>query len=119
MDFGIQAKKISSYVQHTKFADMSADELQKLTDNLEPKILAMKDAGKSKTMASTYFSSVDDFLTSAKELIRRVRDHKPFTSFEKEELGTQAGWMIDGSPDKVLYSYNQLIEREKLIHMGL
>lgn len=117
-DFNIKAKKISSYVQHTKYENMSADDLQKLTDDLEPAINAMKDAGKSNAMASMYFNSADELSKSAKELMRRIRDHKPFDSFEKGELGTSAGWMVDGSPDKVIYSYNQLINQRSLLSLG-
>ena len=118
VDFNMKAKKVAGYVQHNKYQDMSADDLQKLTDDLEPALNAMKDAGKSKTMASTYFSAADDLLKSTKELMRRIREHRPFESIEKEELGTSAGWMVDGSPDKVIYSYNQLIQRRSLLSIG-
>ena len=118
IDFNMKAKRISSYVQHTKYPDMTADELQKLADDLEPAINAMKDAGKTRTMASMYFNSADEFLKNTKELMRRIRDHKPFDSFEKGELGTAAGWMVEGSPDKVIYSYNQLINQRSLVNIG-
>src|SRR5262249_54953488 len=104
--------------QHTKYRDMTADDLQKLTDDLEPALNAMKNAGKDKTMASIYFNEADDLLKNSKELMRRLRDHKPFDSIEKEELGTSAGWMVEGSPDKVIYSYNQLINQRSLLNIG-
>lgn len=119
VDFNMKAKAVVNYVEHTKYPDMNADELQKLTEELEPALNAMKDAGKSKTIASTYFSAGDDLVKSTKELMRRIREHKPFNSIEKEELGTQAGWMVDGSPDKVIYSYNQLNSRRSLLNIGL
>ncbi|MEP6848062.1 MAG: YiiG family protein [Acidobacteriota bacterium] len=118
VDFNMKAKKISNYAQHTKYPDMSADDLQKLADDLEPAINAMKDAGKTKTMASMYFSSADELLKDTKELMRRIRDHKPFDSFEKGELGTAGGWMVEGSPDKVIYAYNQLISQRSLLSIG-
>jgi hypothetical protein len=118
VDFNMKAKKIASYVQHIKYQDMTADDLQKLTDELEPALNAMKDAGKSKTMASMYFHQADELLKDTKELMRRLRDHKPFDTIEKEELGTSAGWMIEGSPDKVIYSYNQLINQRSLLNIG-
>jgi hypothetical protein len=118
VDFNMKAKKIAGYVQHNKYQEMSADDLQKLADELEPALNAMKDAGKTKTMASTYFSAADDLLKSTKELMRRIREHKPFDSIERDELGTQAGWMVEGSPDKVIYSYNQLIQRRSLLSIG-
>jgi hypothetical protein len=109
VDFQMKAKKIRSYVENTKYAEMKGDDLQALTDDLEPAINAMKDAGKAKKMASMYFNAADELLKDTKELMRRLRDHKPFTSFEKDELGTAAGWMVEGSPDKVIYSYNALL----------
>jgi len=118
VDFNMKAKKVAGYVQHNKYEDMTADGLQALADELEPALNAMKDAGKSRTMASTYFSAADDLLKSTKELMRRLREHKPFDSIEKEEMGTSAGWMVDGSPDKVVYSYNQLIQRRSLLSIG-
>jgi len=118
IDFNMKAKKIVNYVQRNKYQDMTADDIQKLTDDLEPAINAMKDAGKTKTMAGVYFDSADELLKSVKELMRRIRDHKPFDSFEKEELGTSAGWMVEGSPDKVIYSYNQLINQRSLLNIG-
>jgi len=118
IDFNMKAKKIVNYVQRTKYQDMTADEIQKLTDDLEPAINAMKDAGKGKSVASVYFNSADELLKSVKELMRRIRDHKPFDSIEKDELGTSAGWMVEGSPDKVIYSYNQLINQRSLLNIG-
>jgi hypothetical protein len=70
-------------------------------------------------MASTYFSAGDDLVKSTKELSRRIREHKPFDTIEKQEVGTSAGWMVEGSPDKVIYSYNQLISRRSMLNIGL
>jgi hypothetical protein len=118
VDFNMKAQSVASYVQHTKYQDMNADELQKRTDDLEPALNAMKTAGKSRSVASMYFSAGDDLVKSTKELTRRIREHRPFEAIEKQELGTAAGWMVDGSPDKVLYSYNQLISRRSLLNIG-
>jgi len=118
IDFNMKAKAIANYIQHTKYQDMGADNLQKLTDDMEPALNAMKDAGKKNAFAETYFSAADDLLKSTKELARRIREHKAFDTIEKEELGTSAGWMVDGSPDRVTYSYNQLIGRRSLLNIG-
>jgi hypothetical protein len=118
VDFNMKAQSVASYVQHMKYQDMNADELQKRTDDLEPALNAMKTAGKSRSVASMYFNAGDDLVKSTKELTRRIREHTPFEPIEKQELGTSAGWMVDGSPDKVLYSYNQLISRRSLLNIG-
>jgi hypothetical protein len=119
VDFNMKAKAVVSYVQHKKYDEMNPDELQRLTEELEPALNAMKVAGKSRTMASTYFSAGDDLVKSTKELSRRLREHKPFDTIEKQEVGTSAGWMVEGSPDKVIYSYNQLISRRSMLNIGL
>ena len=119
IDFNMKAKKVSSYVQRTKFTDMTADQLQQMTDELEPALNAMKDAGKDKNaMASMYFRSADEFFKDSKELMRRIRDHKPFGPGERELIGTQGGWMVEGSPDKVIHSYNELIRNRSMLNIG-
>ncbi len=118
VSFNIKAKKISSYAQHTKYEDMSADELQTMSDELESAISAMKGSGSGNSMASMYFNAADELLKASKELMRHIRDHKPFSSIEKSEMGTSAGWMVDGSPDKVIYAYNQLLSRRSLLRIG-
>ena len=115
VDFNVKAKKISSFVQRTPYASMNADELQNLNDELEPAINAMKAEGEGKMMASMYFSAADDLLKASKELMRRIRDKEPFDSFEKGILGTSGGWMVNGSPDKVIWAYNQLISRRSML----
>jgi hypothetical protein len=118
IDFEMKSKKVVSYAQHTKYADMTADDLQKLVEDLEPALNAMKNAGKGKTFASTYFNSADELLKDTKALMRRIKEHAPFNQIEKQELGTSAGWMIDGSPDQVIYTYNQMIGFKSLLNIG-
>ena len=43
---------------------------------------------------------------SAKELMRRVRDHRPIGGFEREHLNPD---MVDGSPGQVTTRYNSLV----------
>lgn len=116
VDFNVKAKKLSSYVQRTAYASMDADQLQTMNDELESSINAMKEQGKGNiSMASMYFSAADDLLKASKELMRRIRDKEPFDSFEKGILGTSGGWMVNGSPDKVIWAYNQLISRRSML----
>lgn len=115
VDFNIRAKKVSSYVQRTSYGEMKADDLQAMNDELEKSINTMKDEGKSNTFGSMYFSAADDLLKASKELMRRIRDKKPFNSFEARQVGTSGGWMVEGSPDKVIYAYNSLISRRSML----
>jgi len=61
-------------------------------------------------IGSMFTSSAKSFLTSAKQLMRRVRDKVPYSQGDKMMMGSGGGWMIEGSPDRVLRDYNQLIE---------
>ncbi|MBC7899260.1 MAG: YiiG family protein [Saprospiraceae bacterium] len=115
VDFNVKAKKISSFVQRTPYGSMNADELQNLNDELEPAINTMKEEGKANMFAGMYFSAAEDLLKASKELMRRIRDKEPFDSFESSQIGTSGGWMVDGSPDKVIYAYNQLISRRSML----
>lgn len=117
VDFSIRAKKLSGYVQRTEYAKMSADELQTMVDEVDSGIAAMKENAASDAFASLYFSAADDFLKASKELMRRVRDRKPFNDFERRQLGTAGGWMVDGSPDKVINKYNDLVQRRSSLRL--
>lgn len=117
VDFNIKAKKVSNYAGRTEYAQMSADELQTMNDEIESAIAAMKANVGDNTMASFYFSSADEFLKASKELMRRIRDKKPFNDFERRQIGTPSGWMVEGSPDKVINKYNDLIRNRSMLRL--
>ena len=58
---------------------------------------------------SSYIGSAKRLLVAGKNLVRRLRDKKPYSSTEKSWMGTASGWMVDGSPDEVLSKYNDVI----------
>lgn len=116
IEFNVKAKKLSTYVQRTEYTAMNPDDIQAINEDLEASINAMKEQGKSNiSLASLYFSAADDLLKASKELMRRIRDKKPFDSFERSQIGTSGGWMVDGSPDKVIWAYNQLVTRRSML----
>ena len=43
-------------------------------------------------------------------LMRRIRDKTPYSQGDKMMMNAGGGWMIEGSPARVLRDYNQLIE---------
>ena len=49
---------------------------------------------------SSYLGSAKRLLVAGKNLVRRLRDKKPYSSTEKSWMGTASGWMVDGSPDR-------------------
>ena len=61
-------------------------------------------------IGSMFISSSKSFLTTAKQLMRRVRDKVPYSTGDKMMLNAGGGWMVEGSPPRLLRDYNQLIE---------
>jgi hypothetical protein len=59
---------------------------------------------------SFFISNAKSYLTSAKQLMRRVRDKVPYSSGDRMMLNAGSGWMVEGSPQRLLRDYNQLIE---------
>ena len=111
VDTGIKSKNIVRYVKRTEYSQIKVEDFQPMVDDFEKSVDELKSAGASKTFSSLYISSCNDFLKASKELMRRVRDKKPFSDFEKRELGTAGGWMVDGSPDQLINKYNEMIQR--------
>jgi hypothetical protein len=62
-------------------------------------------------IGSMFISNAKSYLTTAKHLMRRLRDHTPYSSGERMILGSPGGgWMVEGSPARLLRDYNQLID---------
>jgi hypothetical protein len=59
---------------------------------------------------SFFISNAKSYLTSAKQLMRRVRDKVPYSHGDRMMLNAGSGWMVEGSPQRLLRDYNQLIE---------
>jgi len=108
---GVKAKKIMKFVTRTEFFQINVDELQPMIEDFEKAVDDLKSAAAKNPMGSFYVSACDDFLKAAKELMRRVRDKKPFTGMERSWVGTSSGWMVEGSPDKLLHQYNEMVSR--------
>jgi len=62
-------------------------------------------------IGSFFISNAKSFLVTAKQLMRRVRDHVPYSSGDKMMLGNaMSGWMVEGSPPRLLRDYNTLVD---------
>jgi hypothetical protein len=62
-------------------------------------------------IGSLFMSNAKSFLTTAKQLMRRIRDKVPYSSGDKMMLSNAgSGWMVEGSPPRLLRDYNQLVE---------
>jgi hypothetical protein len=114
VDTSIKSKNIIRYVKRTEYSQIKVEDFQPLIDDFEKAVADLKTTGANKPLGSFYVSSCDNFLIASKELMRRVRDRKPFSDFERRELGTAGGWMVDGSPDKLINKYNEMVSRRGL-----
>jgi hypothetical protein len=61
-------------------------------------------------IGSFFIGNAKSFLTTAKRLMRRIRDKVPYSTGDKMMLSGGGGWMVEGSPQRLLRDYNQLIE---------
>ena len=61
-------------------------------------------------IGSFFIGNAKSFLTTAKQLMRRIRDKVPYSTGDKMMLGGGGGWMVEGSPPRLMRDYNQLIE---------
>jgi hypothetical protein len=54
---------------------------------------------------------IEDFRQVAKERMRRIRDRTPYSYGDRMMIKVGSGWMIEGTLDKVVKVYNELIEQ--------
>lgn len=59
---------------------------------------------------SMVLSRAETFLKDSKDLMRRLRDKTPYSRGDKMLMEGNNGWMVAGSPMKVLKSYNELAQ---------
>lgn len=60
-------------------------------------------------IGSSFINDAKSFLTTAKQLMRRIRDKTPYSQGDRMMLSGGGGWMVEGSPPRLLRDYNQLI----------
>jgi Protein of unknown function (DUF3829) len=62
-------------------------------------------------LGSMFVGNAKSFLTTAKQLMRRLRDKVPYSAGEKMMIGNAgAGWMVEGSPARLMRDYNALVD---------
>lgn len=62
-------------------------------------------------IGSLFISNAKSYLVTAKQLTRRIRDKVPYSAGDRMMLNNQgAGWMVEGSPPRLLRDYNQLVD---------
>jgi len=114
VESGVKAKKIKSLLQTKGFEEISADEMSPLIEDFEKTIASLKNSpGSKKSSYDSYAKSCEDFSKASKEMMRRIRDGKKFSDSDRQLMSSGAGWMVEGSPAKVIKAYNDMIQARK------
>jgi hypothetical protein len=67
-------------------------------------------ANKDAKIGSSFVRDAKTFLTTAKMLMRRVRDKTPYSQGDRMLIDSGGGaWMVEGSPARLTRDYNQLV----------
>ena len=103
-DLQSSARLIEDFVTQ---ATAKVDAFEKATDALVDSAKAHKD--EQPMMWSSMESALESYRVAAKERLRRVRDKTPYSQGDRMMLNANSGWMISGSPDKLVRNYNELI----------
>ena len=104
----IQAKRVLR-TQDTEKPDMAA--ITQALNEYEGTVKALEQLPADEAKAGSFIlGSARSFLTSAKQLMRRIRDKVPYSQGDRMMLNSGGGWMVEGSPPRLLRDYNQLIE---------
>jgi hypothetical protein len=65
---------------------------------------------KESGLGSMFVSAAKEYLKTAKQAMRRVRDHVPYSQGEQMMLTSGAGWTVEGSPARLVRDYNSLVD---------
>jgi hypothetical protein len=68
-------------------------------------------AGNGPKIGSMFMSNAKSYLVTAKQLMRRIRDRVPYSAGDRMMLNNAlSGWMVEGSPPRLLHDYNQMVD---------
>lgn len=114
MDTMLKAKTLNR-IEGGDSAKMDLARVQEALGVYEASVKALEsysaDAKEDK-IGSIYVDAAKSYLATAKALMRRMRDKTPYSSGERMMLSQQgAGWMIEGSPPRLMRDYNELVNR--------
>ncbi|MDN8601735.1 YiiG family protein [Citrobacter sp. S2-9] len=109
----LTSKKINQAIQSDKLdTDATMKQVQDLGEQIEQlkskQGEAKNDSRDRKPQASTFIDAAEKYLLDAKTRVRRIRDNTPLTTGEKM-LMENAPQMVDGTFEKVMDSYNQMV----------
>ncbi|MFL6466854.1 MAG: YiiG family protein [Pyrinomonadaceae bacterium] len=113
VESGIKAKAIKNLLQEKEYEQLTADELTPLIEDFDKTVETMRTTTTKKVMADSYVRACDEFTKASKEMMRRIRDGKKFNESERRFIAMGSGWMVDGSPGKVIKAYNDMIMQRR------
>jgi hypothetical protein len=61
-------------------------------------------------IGSFFIGNAKSYLVTAKQVMRRIRDKVPYSQGDRMMLNAGSGWMVEGSPQRLMRDYNQLVE---------
>ncbi len=103
----VDAKRLLR-AEDTASPDVAA--ITQALDAYEATVKSAEVAGAGGKLGSTLISNAKSFLVTAKQLMRRIRDKVPYSTGQKMMLTPDSGWMVEGSPPRLLRDYNQLVD---------
>jgi hypothetical protein len=68
----------------------------------EENVKAAEQISDGPRIGSMFISNAKSYLVSAKQLMRRVRDKVPYSQGDRMMLNAGSGWMVEGSPQRLL-----------------
>ena len=103
----IHAKRVLR-AQDTAKPDIAA--ITQALNDYEQAMKALEQLSDDAKIGSFFIGNAKSFLTTAKQLMRRIRDKVPYSQGDQMMLNAGGGWMVEGSAPRLLRDYNQLIE---------
>ena len=104
-------------LQRAETGDQAKIDLAKVQPELEAFEAGVKDleayaaANPKEKIGSFFLGAAKSYLTTAKGLMRRVRDKTRYSQGEAMMLNSgSGGWMVEGSPPRLIKDYNGLID---------
>lgn len=107
-----QAKSLMGVVGESTFDAAEAARKLAAYEATADGAIAYAKANKSEVANSWVFmeNASEEFRKAAKERLRRIRDKVPYNEGEKMMLTPGSAWMVDGSEEKVVRTYNALVD---------
>jgi hypothetical protein len=112
VESGMKAKKVKNLLQNKEFEQITADELNPLIEDFGATVEQLR-AQEVKTAGPGYVRSCDEFMKAMKEMMRRIRDGQRYSESERMRIRMGAGFTVDGSPQKVIKAYNDLVQSRR------